>query len=434
MYLSSTMRRHVYASASRRLVRSPTLRAVRAFLATLAVGASTLAWAGEFGSLTIAVPHTVRRVSINGDLSEWDSAAAIEFRAPHQRGGRDNSTSVKLQWDNGKLYVAFLVRDTELRAGLVGDDQDLWRDDAVEVLLDTKHDGAEILRLSDEEYSRRGGEFNKFEERVFKDDNDYQIIANLRSTVLTSRGAGLEHNDRTWDADIPCGIVARGTINDAADVDSGYVVELAIPWIVIGVRPRAGLVMGADFGIEDVDADGRHPSDWCSLEYFIQPHQWGDMVLEGAVAPRGGSQAVKLILVLFAAAAAVVGMAVVVRQKREGNTPRTQSDARADAIAAEVEKQVAQNYASAEFSTAQVAASLWVSERYLQIALRKAGMPRFREMLNRYRIEKAKVLLQDAAHNVGEVGYAVGFNRPDVFSATFKKYAGVRPREFRRRA
>lgn len=53
------------------------------------------------------------------------------------------------------------------------------------------------------------------------------------------------------------------------------------------------------------------------------------------------------------------------------------------------------------------------------------------DALNRYRIEKAKKLLEDPANKIFEVAYSVGIDDPAYFTHVFDKYTGKSPSEYR---
>ncbi|MEW6681843.1 MAG: helix-turn-helix transcriptional regulator [Nitrospirota bacterium] len=53
------------------------------------------------------------------------------------------------------------------------------------------------------------------------------------------------------------------------------------------------------------------------------------------------------------------------------------------------------------------------------------------EHLKRVRIQRASVLLRESDKSVKEVGFSVGFKRPEAFSKAFKRVIGCSPRHFR---
>lgn len=51
--------------------------------------------------------------------------------------------------------------------------------------------------------------------------------------------------------------------------------------------------------------------------------------------------------------------------------------------------------------------------------------------LNKYRINKSKILLIQSEHKISEIALAVGFNDPLYFSTAFRAETGMSPREYR---
>lgn len=52
--------------------------------------------------------------------------------------------------------------------------------------------------------------------------------------------------------------------------------------------------------------------------------------------------------------------------------------------------------------------------------------------INRYRIDKAMVLLKNSNRNMTEIAESVGFDNPNYFARTFRQYTGITPREYRK--
>jgi AraC-like DNA-binding protein len=55
-------------------------------------------------------------------------------------------------------------------------------------------------------------------------------------------------------------------------------------------------------------------------------------------------------------------------------------------------------------------------------------------VLDRVRREAAQGYLADSTLSVGEVGYLLGYSEPAAFHRAFKRWHGVTPIEYRRRA
>ena len=77
-----------------------------------------------------------------------------------------------------------------------------------------------------------------------------------------------------------------------------------------------------------------------------------------------------------------------------------------------------------------------LSPRTLSRIINERKNQNFFDFINSYRINDAKMILSNPAKRkmtVLEVLYGVGFNSKSVFNATFKKYTGITPTEYRKR-
>ena len=80
-----------------------------------------------------------------------------------------------------------------------------------------------------------------------------------------------------------------GTLNDGA-VDHGYHIAVRIPWASLALPPgasaTAGLVLGADLALDNLDSTGLAYADWASITPFAQPSHWHQLrLVGGAVCP-----------------------------------------------------------------------------------------------------------------------------------------------------
>jgi len=90
------------------------------------------------------------------------------------------------------------------------------------------------------------------------------------------------------------------------------------------------------------------------------------------------------------------------------------------------------NYAE-ELTLKMVSNATFVSSFYLSHLFRKEMNTTFSNYLCKIRIEKAKSLLRNEKNpRIHEVAEKAGFNDPNYFAKSFKKIAGVSPREYKR--
>ncbi len=71
----------------------------------------------------------------------------------------------------------------------------------------------------------------------------------------------------------------------------------------------------------------------------------------------------------------------------------------------------------------------WFSERFV----REVGLTPI-DYLNRLRCSEARNLLDNSTAAIGEIGFQVGFSSTQYFSTAFKKYTGMTPSSYRKRA
>jgi DNA-binding beta-propeller fold protein YncE len=200
-----------------------------------------------------------------------DNKPALEIReSPHRRYGR-----VAARWDADKLYVAWRVFSAPKLRNAGQDEKLLFKTgDCVDVVLASAA-GKSPVRLL---VSSLGGQLTAvlYEATVpGTAARDRVPFSSPWRTIWfdrVSRPAGVE--------------LAQGSLG-------GLLVEAAIPWTALGVKPVSGLKLKADFGVLVADSGGtqtiaRHY--WSNKatglvndipgEADLTPNLWGDVVLE----------------------------------------------------------------------------------------------------------------------------------------------------------
>ncbi len=84
-----------------------------------------------------------------------------------------------------------------------------------------------------------------------------------------------------------------------------------------------------------------------------------------------------------------------------------------------------------KISLDDIAGYVGISKYYFSVLFKKEMDTTFSSYLNSVRIEKAKQLLKNPQATINDVTYEVGFNDPQYFSKTFKKYVGMTISEYR---
>ena len=92
---------------------------------------------------------------------------------------------------------------------------------------------------------------------------------------------------------------------------------------------------------------------------------------------------------------------------------------------------IAQNF-DREISADDVAAAVDVSKFHLQREFRKATNMTIVDMINHYRIKKAKFLLENSRFSIIDIAHEVGLNSRQYFTDLFTKITGYTPAQYRK--
>lgn len=132
-------------------------------------------------------------------------------------------TRAKLCWDETHLYVAAELSESDVWGHLTEHDAALFREDAFELFIDPDGDGADYVEL---QINARNTTWDLKMSRPYRKkgraDSAFEIDG-LKSAVAVD-----------------------GTLNEPADLDRGWTVELAIPWTSLAaLSEKAGAVSPA---------------------------------------------------------------------------------------------------------------------------------------------------------------------------------------------
>jgi two-component system response regulator YesN len=108
------------------------------------------------------------------------------------------------------------------------------------------------------------------------------------------------------------------------------------------------------------------------------------------------------------------------------------SQSRVKRVVKQAEEYIRQNY-SQDITLNDVSAEVFVSPQYLSRIFHNEKGISFIEYLNRYRIDRAKELLYQKNIPITEVAFQAGYNDYKYFGNVFKKFAGLTPRDFRKK-
>jgi len=153
--------------------------------------------------------YTIRRAAgpivIDGKMGEpsWPAAETVgEFMFPWWQAGEKERTEARILWDEQNLYVCFVAHDKHISAFFKERDEGVSRDDCVEVFI--APDPSDVSKYFNFEFNALG-------------------------TILDR--SPREKRSADWNAPgIKVAITHDGTLNDDADEDRMWTVEIAIPF------------------------------------------------------------------------------------------------------------------------------------------------------------------------------------------------------------
>lgn len=183
-------------------------------------------------------------ITVDGRIdAEWDAAPWSESFIDIEGTARPrppHDTRMRMLWDDEFLYVAARLDQPHVWGTLTERDAVIFHDDDFELFIDPDGDTHHYYEL---EINALGTVWDLLLTKPYRDGGraiDAWDIRGLKAAV---------HVD--------------GTINDPADTDRGWSVELALPWSVLaeaapeGRRPRPGEQWRVNFSRVDWDVDVR---------------------------------------------------------------------------------------------------------------------------------------------------------------------------------
>ena len=186
---------------------------------------------------SLAARRTAKPIAIDGSLADWSRDSAVQIKVDAQRGAE-----VLAAWDNDNLYIAWEVRDD---SPMVNKSQD-WPlafrgGDCVDVMFRAPGDKLDDAAV-------RAGDLRLLVTRL-----DGKVTPVLYRPVSSDKKP---HVFDAFDGAGRADAVRMDEVRLADEVKAaiktgpaGYVVEAAVPWRLLGVKPAAGLEARIDFGV-----------------------------------------------------------------------------------------------------------------------------------------------------------------------------------------
>lgn len=210
------------------------------------------------------VPRVTTPITIDGDLSDWDESGRTETFVDTMSGAPSSLTpTARLRWDDEAIYVAVSIEDPLLRAPGMNQDNHLWENDCLEMMIDPDGDGERYIEL---QISPRNVVFDTW----FDMYRSPQPVGHVE-----------------WSSEMRTAVRLHGAVDDDV-ADQGYDVELAIPWRAFGVAgmngdaPAAGSTYRFQLYVLDARGDGQLAVGWSAplVGDFHVPARFGRLTFD----------------------------------------------------------------------------------------------------------------------------------------------------------
>jgi hypothetical protein len=219
-----------------RVVRGQTSSDGRALAMTLNTGAQPRV-------SELEVPRASGAITIDGQLDEaaWRTAGftgpLVHPSTGAAAGANDARGSVRVLWDEQHLYLGWEVTDDHLVETGTERDAHYWENDTTEVLIDPDGDGR-----------------NYYEIQVSPGGHTFDSQQPQPPSAGSFGNVG-------WNPNLRVAVTRNGTLGNDSDTDTGYTVEVAIPWSEINAGaphtpPQEGDAWRMNFFLMDKPKQG----------------------------------------------------------------------------------------------------------------------------------------------------------------------------------
>jgi len=429
----------------------------------------------QLDSTIIEIPFSHNPITIDGVTDEWTTFYKTEFSDTLQKlsyaPGRTmmafydetydytltwgplsrNNVEVWICWDVLNLYFLFQVGDQHLYAQMadLGKYSDIHLNDGIEIYIDSKADSKKMMDINDYQFTVDVGGRSI----VFRGDRD--LIESDTMVAPKESGQNVYFEYET---------AYSGSLNDTL-TDNYFVIEVAIPFAAIGLKPETGMHLLLDIGNNDMDysLDGVNsydekakrywPFNWTGISDFGYPETWVPVRLTGSpnwMDNFSGNKARRWFTVYLMSllVSMLIIFLLIFRMRRIRKMPLKQEMASSKVLF--VEKQeistssdmtaneemlkkasefITEN-AGENINSEMLARELGVSIRKLQRITHEEISSTPTNFIYMVKLNLASDFLKFKKGNVSETAYEFGFSDPGYFSKLFKKHFGLSPVEF----
>ncbi len=161
----------------------------------------------------ISIPRSTEAVAVDGRLDEtvWRTAAGLSLVRNDGAGIGRESTDVRLFYDDSALYMAWIVSDSEIQGTFTERDSRFWEEEVAELFITS----GDLTRYIELQWNPLGAVFDA-------------VIVNTLDAAGMSEGI-----EGDWDytaTDMTSAVAVLGTVQDASDRDTHWVVEARVPF------------------------------------------------------------------------------------------------------------------------------------------------------------------------------------------------------------
>jgi len=424
----------------------------------------------------INIPYTNAEIQADGQLNDWhnyfeytfsDTAEVIRnplgypidgvykegveevIKFPRSR----NLVSVWLCWNHDNLNVAFTVKDKHLFAEIDkgNDNPYIYLNDGVEIYIDSYFDSEGLM-----------------------DVNDYQFMVDVLNNSIVFRGDYHKMDDPEYRVPKDMGqnvlfysaVNILGHFNDSLRNDTGYIVELVIPFAGIGLNPTTGTTIKLDLCINDNDrflseyikVQGEIPFtwhfNWVGYNDFGFPEAWRNAKLTGGPGwfERASGNMKKSWIYLFISIVAfsfVVFIMLFIKINKlrkmphhedvipakvlfiRGETPSEQSLSINQQYLQKANDYIITN-ANKSLNSEEIADELCISLRKLQRLTKEEMNCTPTNFIWIVKLNLASEFIKTNKGSISETAYEFGFSSPSYFSKLFKDYFGQSPIDYKK--
>lgn len=207
----------------------------RAMVAKVKTGVAPKKEEGKRGATDIPVMNPLKlgageTITIDGKADEkaWVNAAGtgpfVDVGSGRSAAAYPVTGEARLLWDDANMYVLIEVRDADVLGYFTNKEAQpkdwtatgqpmTWTKDTAEIMIDPDGDGDNV---------------NYYEIQINPANKVFKSQFDSYNAPKTEPQGPFGHED--WDPKMKTAVVVRGTIDNSADRDRGYVVEAAIPW------------------------------------------------------------------------------------------------------------------------------------------------------------------------------------------------------------